>query len=258
MIKVFILTYNAPDELNANLKSLYTSDLPKDNIEINVINNHSTNFFINQEYHAVKVHHQSLRADWGCGHPARDWNQSIILGIGNLKDPKCDQIILCQDDCIWDSNWYEKLVDIHRSYDFYQCSWGDCFISMLPSAVKKIGLFDERMCSLGYYEGDYLIRAYIYNKEKSSINDYHHKRVWNPTVTVANRSNQNISHPSYTNFGREIFSLKWPNIGAKNWESGLFKRPPNHSNYPSYVYYPYFECDIDQLKEKNYILPEKK
>lgn len=255
MIKIFILTYNAPDELDQNLKSLFACDFPKNKIEINIINNHSQNFKIDPIYSGLIIHHQTLRADWGCGTPARDWNQALVLGFKSLKFPLCEQIILCQNDCIWDIDWYSKLENIHISYDFYQCSWGDCFISIKPSAIKKIGLFDERMCSLGYYEGDFLIRAWLYNRNNSSINDHHHKRVWNPTISVANRSSSSRPQPPYTDLGKKIFELKWPNITAKNWDKGLFKVNPLHSAYPNYIFYPYFEYDIENLKEKNYILP---
>ena len=128
MIKIFILTYNAPDELDQNLKSLFACDFPKNKIEINIINNHSQNFKIDPIYSGLIIHHQTLRADWGCGTPARDWNQALVLGFKSLKFPLCEQIILCQNDCIWDIDWYSKLENIHISYDFYQCSWGDCFI----------------------------------------------------------------------------------------------------------------------------------
>ena len=184
-LKIFILTYKAPIDLARNLKTLFESNALFEDIEVNIINNHSDIFEVPEEYkNRVIIHNQTLRANWGCGTPARDWNQAMVLGFKNLNDPDCNQIILCQDDAVWDSDWKQRLDHIHRRYDFYQCSWGDCFISVLPSAIKKIGLFDERMCTLGYYEGDFLLRAWIYNRDTSSINDYHHKRILNPTEEI--------------------------------------------------------------------------
>lgn len=259
-IKIFILTYRDPESLNANLDSLFASDMGIANTEINIINNHSQEFHIDQKYmDKVIIHHQTLRADWSCGTPARDWNQSLVLGFKDLKNPDCDQLILCQDDCVWDKDWRSRLEKIHDTYSFYQCSWGDCFMSFLPEAVKKIGLFDERMCTLGYYEGDYLLRAYLYNKEKSSINDYHHKRVWQPTETVANRPTSHVNPPKLMNYSQSIFFLKWPGYPKLNltwdWEKTLFRHTPNHSAIPCFIMYPYFECDVEDLKEKNYVMP---
>lgn len=259
-IKIFILTYRDSEALNANLASLFASDYDTSNTEINIINNHSVEFKLNEEYkNKVIVHHQSLRADWSCGTPARDWNQAIVLGFKSLKDPACEQLILCQDDCVWDRDWKSRLDSIHQTYDFYQCSWGDCFMSFLPSAIVKIGLFDERMCTLGYYEGDFFLRAYLYNREKSSINDYHHKRVWNPTEAVAARPNSHVNTPRLMSYSQAVFFLKWPGYPkinlTWNWQETLFKHTPTHSAIACFIMYPYFECDIENLKDKNYVLP---
>jgi hypothetical protein len=255
-LKIFILTYKAPDDLARNLRSLFSSDTSFKRIEVNVINNHSDIFEIPEEYKdRVIVHNQSLRANWGCGTPARDWNQALVLGFKNLNEPACEQIILCQDDAIWDHNWKQRLDVIHKRYDFYQCSWGDCFISVLPSAIKKIGLFDERMCTLGYYEGDFLLRAWLYNRDCSSINDHHHKRVSNPTEEIVKRSSEECGIPNYMNQSKVIFETKWPGINPQNWGKSLFKSPPKNSAISNFLFYPYFEYDIENLKEKNYILP---
>ena len=254
-LKIFILTYKAPADLSKNLHSLFNSNASFKDIEVNIINNNSEIFEIPVEYsNRVIVHHQTLRANWGCGTPARDWNQAIVLGFKNLNDPDCDQIILCQDDAIWSENWYESLTAIHQSYDLYQCSWGDCFISILPDAIKKIGLFDERMCTLGYYEGDFLLRSWLYHKEKISINDHHHKRVWNETVPIVKRASDEKSTPRFMNHSGNIFALKWPGIDSQRWHKSLFNNPPEHSSIENYIYYPYFECDIENLKEKRYII----
>jgi hypothetical protein len=125
----------------------------------------------------------------------------------------------------------------------------------LPSAIKKIGLFDERMCTLGYYEGDFLLRALIYNKEKSSINDYHHKRVLNETESVVKRSSDEARTPPFMDYSKKIFRSKWPGISPIKWSSGLVDNPPQCSAIPNFVFYPYFEKDIECLKEKNYITP---
>ena len=231
MIKVFILTYNNPTDLNNNLKSLFDSSADMSEIEVHIINNHSINFKLDTEFiDRVIVHQQSLRANWGCGSPARDWNQALVLGFKSLVNPECDQIILCQDDCLWDKDWKHRLDNIHKKYTLYQCSWGDCFISVLPEAIRKIGLYDERICTLGFYEGDFLLRAWIHNRDKSSINDFHHYRVWNPTTD------------DFKTFIDEVHKL--------------FDNPPTASAIPNYMFYPYFEYDVEDLVGKNYVIAD--
>jgi hypothetical protein len=255
-IKIFILTYSAPDELNNNLDSLFGSNADPLSYSVEIINNHSEHFSIRKKYaKRVTIHHQTTRANWGCGHPSRDWNQSIVKGFRDLNSPQCSQLILCQDDAVWDADWKIKLDRIHSQFSLYQCSWGDCFISMLPDAIKKIGLFDERLCTLGFYEGDFLLRALIYNKEKSSINDYHHKRVLNETEPVVRRSSDEARTPPYMDFSKTIFRSKWPGVSPIKWSRELIDNPPQGSAIPNFVFYPYFEKDIECLKEKNYIIP---
>jgi len=254
-IKIYILTYKDPTSLKNNLNSLFSSNTNFKDIDIHIINNHSEIFELAPEHkEKVTVHQQSLRANWGCGHPARDWNQAIVQGFKDLNNPDCDQLILCQDDCIWDSNWWQKLQQIHRQFTLYQCSWGDCFISLLPDAIKKVGLFDERMCTLGYYEGDFLLRAWLYNRDKSSINDFHHHRVHNETMTIANRADDSKSTPPYIKHSGKIFAEKWPEINPQRWKKSLFKHPPKRPAIPGYLFYPYFEKDIENLPKKGYIV----
>ena len=257
MIKIFILTYAKPDDLNNNLRSLFNSYVDPRDIEVHIINNHSTNFSLEPQFvDRVIVHHQTLRANWGCGTPARDWNQALVLGFKNLITPDCDQIILVQDDCLWEKDWKHLLDDMHKKYTFYQCSWGDCFISVLPEAIRKIGLYDERMCTLGNYEGDFLLRAWLYNRDKSSINDYHHWRVWNPTVAVARRPFLGPGpRQQYLEHGQDIFDKKWYGMPAWGWNvHKLFDNPPKVSAIPNYLYYPYFEYDVEDLVGKNYVV----
>lgn len=259
MIKVFILTYNNPTDLNNNLKSLFDSSADMSEIEVHVINNHSINFKLDTEFiDQVIVHQQSLRANWGCGTPARDWNQALVLGFKSLVNPDCDQIILCQDDCLWDKDWKHRLDSIHKKYTFYQCSWGDCFISVLPEAIRKIGLYDERICTLGFYEGDFLLRAWIHNRDKSSINDFHHYRVWNPTTDVVRRPFLGAGpRQQYLEHSETIFNQKWRGIPAWGWNiHKLFDNPPTASAIPNYMFYPYFEYDVEDLVGKNYVIAD--
>ena len=253
MIKIFILTYKAPEELNANLSSLFRT---KGEYEVHIINNHSEVFHLNEEFRdKVIVHHQTTRLNTGTGHPARDWNQALILGFKDLMNPDCEQIILCQDDAIWYDNWIETLDEIHLKYTFYTCGWGDCFMSFKPDAVQRIGLFDERFSVLGYQEGDYFLRAYIYNKENSSINDSWHNRVLNPTSDVAERYSDvpESRSPAYQKtLGKTLWKHKWGNQ-SERWTGTITATTPLCD---SYILYPYFEKDIKTLKAQRFIYDE--
>lgn len=258
MIKIFILTYASPSDLDQNLTSLFNSYVDPREIDVHIINNHSTKFELNDRFKdKVTVHHQSLRADWGCGSPGRDWNQALVLGFKDLKDPACEQIILCQDDCVWHQDWRPKLREVHKKYTLYQCSWGDCFLSILPDAIKTIGLFDESMCSLGYYEADFLLRAWLFNRDKTTINDFYHYRMLNITTTVATRIDRKPGDARgyrYQDHSAKVFSTKWPGVEANGWYHSLFRNPPTGPATPVFMNYPYFEYDVEDLEKKGFVV----
>ena len=96
-IKLFIVTYNNPEDLNLTLKSIFKSidNTNKHNIEINIINNHS-NFNINKDYLGfIKILNNVLRPNFSTGHLSRNWNQALILGFENLISTKSDIVITC-------------------------------------------------------------------------------------------------------------------------------------------------------------------
>jgi len=68
---------------------------------------------------------------------------------------------------------------MHQKYTFVTGQLGDNIVSYRPEAVKKIGMWDERFITPSNKEADYYIRALIYNKEKSLINDRVHGRLLN-------------------------------------------------------------------------------
>jgi len=158
---------------------------------------------------------------------------------------------------------------------------GDAFCSYLPEAVKRIGLWDERFCNIGYQDGDYFLRSLIYNHDKSSINDIGHGREhnalagnsghlypthledetkksdsllittpqWNP-----DRKDAHISSLKVESFSEAVFMHKW-GITDGPWTPEHFAvRKPLA---PSYVMYPYFEKDVESLSEKFYIVPDE-
>lgn len=280
-IKIYILTYNDGSSLNQNLQTLYDNmgDSTGHQIEVNVINNHSS-FYLDPKFDKVNVLHNVLRPDWSTGHLARSWNQAFLLGFRSLSQPDCDLLITIQDDMVWSPDWLKGLLTIHQKYDFYTCSWGDAFCSYTPEAVKKIGMWDERFCNIGYQEGDYFLRALMYNKERSSINDTGVGRVLNPinmngepydvppaatepswihnSAFIANRINtltgteRSLNSMHHHGHSRRMFQEKWPEISPEFWPEELIKDPPKKPACPTYILYPYFECDIYDLPGKGY------
>lgn len=278
LIRVFMVTYNSPQSVEKNLRSLFSSQQPYENVKIQVyiINNHS-NFKIPPEFadRVTVLDNWHVRSELSCGHLSRDWNTALIKGFGNLLDPECDQVIGVHDDVIWHSDWLAKLINIHhkQGYTFYMGDFGCSFTSYLPEAVRKIGLWDERFCNIGYHEADYMLRARIYNPDKSTINDIIQGRVWNATevlfdhpaytpatatavhtyIPITDKDNARNASARYHSFSRKIFAEKW-NVYVERWDiNGIWENPPTKPLIPSFIYYPYFEKDVEGLEEKGYI-----
>jgi hypothetical protein len=190
-----------------------------------------------------------------------------MLGFEDLSDPKCSQVIITHDDVVWHQDFMVKLLDIHhrKNYTFYAGNFGCSFMSFLPEAVKQIGLFDERFCNIGFHEADYYLRALIFNREYSSINDDTHGRVVNPTEIL-------FDHPDYTPtkvdsrevsskyhfLTRGVFAAKW-NVYPDRWkENGILNEPPTGPLIDSYLMYPRFEMDMnfDVVERQKYLMPK--
>ena len=263
-IGVFIVTYNNPSELDKTLGSLfkscyYVSESFDINISINIINNHS-NFSIRKEFESkVNILHNVLRPDFSTGYLTRNWNQALLLGFENLNNPKNHIVIGAQDDTLFNFNWLENLLSLHKKgYSFITYGWGDNFMSWTPDGVKKIGLFDERFMFSGV-TSDYFLKALKFNKLKSSINDYHHKRVLNEEkFLVAERPKvkklHNEERKLHKDYGHNILHHKWSGIKgfATNWDKKFINNCPATIQSPQYIMYPYFEnsLNLTTLKEQ--------
>lgn len=256
-IKIYIVTYNNSKELNNTLKTMSSNNLVSECCEIYIINNHS-NFLIEEKFkNKVKVLHNVLRPDFSTGYLSRNWNQALILGFEDLENPQSDIVIACQDDTYFYPNWISNLLELHKKYSFVTYGWGDNFMSWKPEAVKRIGLFDERFL-FGHVGADYFLRALLFNKEKSSVNDYYHGRVFNPEKTeIAKRPHENKIHSHERIFNRKMnysrFSEKWGmklGTGDTKWSKEFIDNCPAKVHKPQYILYPYFEKDIETLKEQ--------
>lgn len=259
---VWIVTYNNPPDLENNLHSLFsTVDEHKLDLEVNVINNHS-NFKLSFSHgHRVKVWHNSLRMDSSLGHLSRNWNQAIMQGFVDLNSPRVDYVITSQDDMIWQPHWCDHFLDQMTTYSLVSHGWGDGVVCYTPLAVKNIGMWDERFSPSFYHEGDYFLRALMYNKPYTSINDPAHGRILNPVefqIAVNPTPNQNRNEAKHASYTRAhipfcMWTHKW-SCDAIHWSPELIDHPPHASRCENYVLYPHFELAVENLREKNYII----
>ena len=259
-IRLYITTYKNEKDLTNNLNSLFASKL-NHNIEVIIINNHS-DFSISKEHQErVLVLHNSLRPDFSTGHLSRNWNQALINGFRDLNNPDTDFVMTCQDDTIFKENWLENILQWHKIYNFISLGAGDNFCSYTAEAVKTIGLWDERFCNIGFQEADYFIRALMYNKEKSSINDQYHRRVLHPLhngsdiIERPEKKDFEAHHTSmqYHNTSRQIYREKYGILNPEDWTPELINNPPKTTLCKNYVFYPYFEKNVIDLIGKNYV-----
>ena len=266
-IKHYIVTYNNNIILNRCLQSILPlfSKYTPDEYSVYIINNHS-NFNIDSIYEPyVHVLHNSLRPDFSTGHLSRNWNQAIINGFRDLNNVDCDILITSQNDCEFDGDFISNLIELHKKYSFIQFGAGDNFMSYTVESIKKVGLWDERFCNIGYQEADYFLRQLLYNTHSCTINDYMHKRVHNPEKNnVVKNTPNGYSRGEESHFvsqqfhkhSENIYKIKWGNTPQAhnniwNYES-LKKLNPL---IDSYILYPYFEKGIptNVLNSQNYI-----
>lgn len=281
-IKLYIVTYDGKDHLNHNLETFFNSDffknyqtievdsitsnkLIKPTIEVTIINNHSR-FYLDQKFHdKVKILHNTLRPDFSTGHLARNWNQAIINGFKDLKNPDCDWLIHCQDDTEWKANWFEILKKAMDKYTFYTSGNGDNVCCYTAEAVRNIGLWDERFCNIGYHEYDYFTRACIYNPDQSSINDlgdYPQNKQWNPEEPCTNYlprdQNKNLHHnrsQQYHSLSAMVYKYKW-GIPPEPRNFAKINQELKCTQNANFMFYPYFEKDIYSLKMKKYVVAD--
>lgn len=264
-INVYVVTYNNEQRINENIARFFDTtkhiDTSQYQIKYHVINNHS-NLKIHLHKDKITVFYNPLRLDRSCGHLSRDYNMCLMHGFQDLKDPQVDQITFAHDDSLWLEGWFEGLQNIHQTYTFYSGDHGCSLTSFLPEAVRNIGMWDERFCNIGFHEADYLLRAKIYNGDKSSINDFSVKRIWNHRPEIlfawpprnAEKHQHSIESEKYHHVTHAVFDMKW-GIYPEEWHTRLTKEEdwPKKSKIPNFVFYPYFEKDIYDLAGKGYV-----
>ena len=295
LMKIYIVTYKRSDILNDTLDKLFSSDFSSfQNTEVNIINNHSE-FHLSQEFaNKVNVIHNELRPDWSNGNLAENWNQAILNGFKSLTKPDCKYLVTLQNDTSVHPDWCGNLIKMHEEFSFIVGKYGDNLVSYTPEAVKKIGMWDENFFGVQYKEADYWIRALIFNKNRSCINDILHgvelnnKHALELDTTIdrnfieelgfkgsntLKRKADNSEHQEiwktrsgmYKQYAWKYFYEKWKGTWTsepekqgwiKNWSQEFIDNPPDirKSNIKNIIKYIYFEKDLLNMKEKNYLL----
>lgn len=257
-IRQYIVTYDNAPMLHRCLESIFDglSEEETRDLELYIINNHSRFELDDRFTNRVTVLHNTLRPDFSTGHLARNWNQALIHGFENLQNPACDIVITTQNDAMFKPHYVTTVCRLHQTYDFIQYGIeGDAVISYTPTAVKRIGLWDERFCNIGYQEVDYFYRAIRYHPEKTCL--HNPGAVW-PFHTLSDPDRDDITVLVNTGYGRgdphHLRSLAYHNVSQHllhhKWPNGAGGDPVS-----SYIMYPYFERDVETLRQQNYIIP---
>jgi hypothetical protein len=209
-----------------------------------------------------------MQPDFGTGHTSRNWNQALIHGFRDLDAPDCDLVICAQDDTHYQPEWLNLLHTVHfeLGYHFFCVGAGDMLHSYTPTAVKKIGLWDERFSAICFMEHDYFIRAAMELGNTASVNDTGHMAglyTINPLPFAAHIAQNPVRNVEKIELGRargrfdnpfrELFKQKWGNYSEFTPTSHFLgkKIPPGIGNH---ILYPYFEKGIEDLNRLGYNL----
>ena len=276
-IKVYIITYDNDFELNKTLKTFEDSGIKDHNYQITVINNFTVAKPLIRTSLAVKVVDNNTRPTFSTGHLARNWNECLIDGFGDLDNPDADIVILSQNDVQYNKDIINSLIEYHQKYSFISAGCGDAFHSYTVDAIRSVGLWDERFCNIGWQDCDYFLRQMIYNKEASSINDPLHHRVHNKIdyqfVEIEKQSgfvrhdNHHMNSMRFHETSMKVFIKKWGRgVPGIHWEGPMneYEGPETYNRAlditpdivvksPQWIMYPFFESKIPNLKDKNYI-----
>lgn len=276
-IKVFIATYKRNKALSETLDILFDSDFSNVcNGEVFVLSNHTSTEIQDRHKDKVKVIRNEGRPDWSNGNLGETWNQAIVHGFKNLKKPECDYVVCLQNDAIVDKNWCSNLIKFHERFDFIQGKFGDNAMSFTPAHIKKVGLFDERFCSIQFKEADYQLRSCQRNPNRTYIDDIMHRITWNnnPSFDFDIKGHRNINEDIkrrpddgeqqeiwnqsrggiFRSYSWSWFSNKWkgthqetPNVNGWciGWSDNLKNNLPQGQK-KEIVRYPYFEKDVDK------------
>ena len=227
--KLYIVTHNHEEALDRCLKSISNSDIDLYSNEINIINNYGKLKIKNTYGLEVNILDNVLRPDHSTGHLGRNWNQAIINGFADLRNPQCEFVVCLQVDTEVLPQCFSRLERYHsEGYEFIQEGRGDQLMSWSPKGIIEIGLFDERICGIGFQEGEYFDRAERFLSKNISLNDMSHNRIHNA-----------IPKRLVTDYGDST------HVGLLH---GLYKTLWHYIKYDKtrYFMYPFFEKDLSE------------
>lgn len=261
-IKAYFVTYKNNDELNLTLESFRRSGITNYDHEIKIINNAPDHRVVlgNTGNLNCCIIINETRATFSTGHLSRNWNECLIDGFKNIDAPDADIVILSQNDNTFYPDFIPRLIEQHKTYSFIQNGAGDTYHSYTPDAIRKVGLWDERFCNIGYQDGDYMLRQMIFNQAGSSIHDVAHGRVNNPLIEnivdygkTSGCNRHEASHHASMRFHHisgQVFFNKWAGLyplhvgyNGGNWDNAMLMKLKGNFKIamPQFIMYPYFE-----------------
>lgn len=271
-VKIYVVTYRRNKVTNETLHHILKTDLSYANCEIYVINNHSGFYLEESLKKKIKVINNETRPDWSTGNLSENYNQILMHGFKDLSNPDSDIVVHMQNDIVLHHEWLKNLLSMHENYNFVVGRYGDNIVSYTAEAVRKIGLWDERLCSIHHKEGDYMITALVMNKSGSCINDLHHNRLLNnhdalPLDVGMRHDSEWAQIKNETRAGLDsaelclrVFCEKWTGTWKKqptmrgwldNWSEDFVENPPTIPKMQYFIKYPYFEKDLYNIYDRN-------
>jgi hypothetical protein len=255
IVKVFVVAYKNDDLLLACLQSLLNRG--EEQYEIFVMNNYAPIEADRLKLpDGVKLISNQARPPFSSGHLARSWNECIMHGMIDMINPQCDILVLAQADTIFAPGAITEIKKLVSDFDYITFGVGDQIQVMTPESIRKIGLYDERFCNIGYQEADYFRRAVLMNGKTSSINDPAHYRGHNliPDDKVIihtpwgckRRDPETLRSMVHHEVSMNFFRHKWGDEKCTDVMNWYGKAPKQ------YMLYPYFERDLPDLAEKYY------
>lgn len=251
-IKAYFITYKNNEELNKTLNSFAFSGILGHDFEAIIVNNSVDVPIANNSRLPIRVIENHTRPSFSTGHLSRNWNECLIDGFKNVDNPDCDIIILSQNDNEFLPDVIDKLIESHKTYSFIQNGGGDTFHSYTVDSIKKVGLWDERFCGIGYQESDYFLRQLLCNPNGCSIGDKMHERVHNPLdydIVDYNKINgffradtHHLESKKYHEISKIVFASKWGAMNHQAWDEHT-RATAELRQYTDRqgMMYPYFE-----------------
>lgn len=260
-VSIFVVTFKNDPVLNRCLHSICNEQVPFGvTLNVTVLNNFGGVEIAPQLQSRVKVLNNEARPDNSTGHLARSWNQAIMHAFGSLETPQSDCVIMCQNDVVFKQGYLTNILSCMTRYDYVTIGRGDEVQVMTLNGLKRIGMFDERFCNIGYQEADYFLKARLLHAHKVSINDGLHGRLWNPIpgifetvlqpveIGCSRKDACHVDSLKHHDISLRMFAHKWGALQPECWRQDLLSRVASVPK--QYMYYPYFERHLPDLDQK--------